>query len=83
MRELDYDRDDPIVLRLMGLRRLPDVATASRALSQMESDGAENVRQLSRSIVIEGRQREQLPRLTLDTESAQSKDFESNFGFTR
>jgi hypothetical protein len=66
LREVDYYRDDPIVLRLMGLRKLPDVSTISRALSQMESNGVENVRQLSRSIVIEGLQREQLPRLTLD-----------------
>ncbi len=66
LREVDYYRDDPIVLRLMGLRKLPDVSTISRALAQMESDGVENVRQLSRSIVIDGLQREQLPRLTLD-----------------
>jgi len=66
LRELDYYRDDPIVLRLMGLRRLPDVSTISRSLSQMEYDGVENVRHLSRSFVIEGLQREQLPRLTLD-----------------
>jgi hypothetical protein len=66
LRELDYYRDDPIVLRLMGLRKLPDVSTISRALAQMESDGVENVRELSRSIVIKGLQREQLPRLTLD-----------------
>ena len=66
LREVDYYRDDPIVLRLMGLRRLPDVSTISRALSQMEKDGVENVRQLSRSLVIEGLQREQLARITLD-----------------
>jgi hypothetical protein len=66
LREVDYYRDDPIVLRLMGLRKLPDVATISRALSQMESDGVENVRKLLRSLVLEGLQREQLPRLTMD-----------------
>jgi len=66
LREVDYYRDDPIVLRLMGLRKLPDVSTISRALSQMETDGVENVRQLSRAMVIEGLQRESLPRLTLD-----------------
>ena len=66
LREVDYYRDDPIVLRLMGLRKLPDVSTISRALSQMDSEGVENVRQLSRSMVIEGLQRERLPRLTLD-----------------
>jgi hypothetical protein len=66
LREVDYYRDDPIVLRLMGLRRLPDVSTISRALSHMEKDGVDNVRQLSRSMVIEGLQRERLSRLTLD-----------------
>ena len=30
LREVDYYRDDPIVLRLMGLRKLPDVSTISR-----------------------------------------------------
>ena len=66
LREVDYYRDDPIVLRLMGLRKLPDVSTISRALSRMEPDGIERVRRLSRSMVIEGLQRERLPRLTLD-----------------
>jgi hypothetical protein len=66
LREVDYYRDDPIVLRLMGLRKLPDVSTISRALSHMEKDGVDNVRQLCRSMVIEGLQRERLSRLTLD-----------------
>ena len=54
LREVDYYRDDPIVLRLMGLRRLPDVATISRALGQVDADGVEQVRQLSRGMVLEG-----------------------------
>ncbi len=66
LREVDYYRDDPLVLRLMGLRKLPDVSTISRALSQMESEGVEKVRELSRSLVIEGLKREGLARLTLD-----------------
>lgn len=66
LREVDYYRDDPIVLRLMGLRRLPDVSTISRALSKMEETGVDNVRYLSRSMVIEGLMRENFPRLTLD-----------------
>ena len=66
LREVDYYRDDPLVLRLMGLRRLPDVSTISRALSQMENGAVENLRDLSRSLVIEGLKRETLPRLTLD-----------------
>ncbi len=66
LREVDYYRDDPIVLRLMGLRRLPDVSTISRALSQMENDSIEKVRELSRTLVIDGLKREKLPRLTFD-----------------
>ena len=66
LRGLDYYRDDPLVLRLMGLRRLPDVSTVSRSLSQMEIEGVENVRQLCRSLVVEGLKREALPRLTFD-----------------
>jgi len=66
LREVDYYRDDPLVLRLMGLRKLPDVSTISRSLSQMESEGVEKVRELSRSMVIEGLKRVHLSRLTLD-----------------
>jgi hypothetical protein len=66
LRDLDYYRDDPFVLRLMGLRALPSVPTVSRTLTQMEIEGVDNVRTLSRSLVIESLQREQLPRLTLD-----------------
>jgi hypothetical protein len=66
LRELDYYRDDPIVLRLMGLRRLPDVSTISRALSQMQSEGVEKVQELSCSLVIEGLKREGFARLTFD-----------------
>jgi hypothetical protein len=66
LREVDYYRDDPIVLRLMGLRKLPDVSTISRALSQMETEEVEKLRELSRSLVIEGLKREAMPRLTFD-----------------
>jgi hypothetical protein len=66
LRELDYYRDDPLVLRLMGLRKLPDVCTISRALSQMEQEGVEKVRELFSFLVLEGLKREALPRLTFD-----------------
>jgi hypothetical protein len=66
LRDIDYYRDDPLVLRLMGLRRLPDVSTISRALCQMEGEGVEKVRELSTTMVIEGLKREALYRLTFD-----------------
>ena len=37
LREIDYYRDDPLVLRLLGLKKLPDVSTISRSLSQMDT----------------------------------------------
>ena len=37
LREVDYYRDDPMVHRLWGLRRLPDVATISRTLEYADS----------------------------------------------
>lgn len=66
LREADYYRDDPLVLRFLGLRKIPDVSTISRTLSKMGSQGVDNVRILSRALVVEGLQREQFPRLTLD-----------------
>jgi len=73
LREVDYYRDDPIVTRLMGLRKLPDVSTISRALAQMDTQGVENVRRLSRGLVIEALQRENLPRLTKEPPSVSTK----------
>ena len=66
LREIDYYRDDPLVLRLMGLKKLPDVSTISRSLSQMDTQSIGNLRRLSRSFVINGLQREDFGRLTLD-----------------
>ena len=66
LREIDYYRDDPLVLRLMGLKKLPDVSSISRSLSQMDTQSIGNLRRLSRSFVINGLQRELFPRLTLD-----------------
>ena len=66
LRDVEYYRDDPLVLRLLGLRKLPNVSTISRALSKMECEEVEKLRELSRCLVIEGLKRERLPRLTLD-----------------
>jgi hypothetical protein len=66
LREVSYYRDDPLVLRLLGLRKLPDVSTISRSLSQMEAKAVGNLRELSRTLVIEGLKRTWFSRLTLD-----------------
>ncbi len=66
IRDVDYYREDPMVLRLMGLKKLPDASTISRSLSLLDDKSVHNIRRLSRSFVISGLQREQFPRLTMD-----------------
>lgn len=66
LREIEYYKDDPLVQRVMGLNKLPDVSTISRALSQMDMTSVDKIRSLSRSLVTEGLIRERFKRLTLD-----------------
>jgi len=51
LRELQhcrYYRDDPLVKRLLGLKRIPDVATVSRVLKEAGTKCVENLRRLLR-----------------------------------
>jgi len=66
LREADYYRDDPLVLRIMGLRQIPDVSTISRTLAKMDAESVDKIRILSRAFVTEGLQRERFQRLTFD-----------------
>jgi hypothetical protein len=66
LRGLDYYRHDPLVARMIGLRRLPDVATVSRALADLHAQSVENVRVLVRTLVLDRLVRESFARLTLD-----------------
>lgn len=51
LRDVDYYRDDPLALRLLGLRRLPDVATISRTLAHLDRDSVEQARQLCTTLI--------------------------------
>jgi hypothetical protein len=53
LREMERYKEDPLVLRALGLRRLPDVATVSRRLSQVDKESILEVRALNRSLVME------------------------------
>src|SRR5208283_3550279 len=44
LREGRYYQDDPLVKRLLGLRRLPDVATLSRMLKEADARSIANLR---------------------------------------
>ena len=66
LRDLDYYQDDPLVKRLLGLQRLPDVSTVSRALRTVDQVAIDKVRALVRDLVIQRLQKLSLARLTLD-----------------
>ena len=66
LRDVDYYRDDEMVRRLLGLKRLPDVSTISRSLGSADEVSVEKVRIESRNLVIERLSAEGLARVTLD-----------------
>jgi len=66
LRESAYYRDDPMVKRILGLRRLPDPSTLSRMLKEVDE---QTVRQLQRYLtkrVLNELRRLGLRRVTLD-----------------
>jgi len=66
LRHLRYYEDDPMVLRLLGLKRLPDVATLSRQLAAMDEKSVEQLQHLQQRLVLDRLQLLALPRITLD-----------------
>jgi DDE family transposase len=66
LRDLRYYRDDPMVQRVLGLTRLPDVATLSRLMATADSFSVTSLRQLIRQLVLQGLAVLGLRRLTLD-----------------
>jgi hypothetical protein len=59
-------QDDPLVKRLLGLKRLPDVATISRMLQDADARSVENLRRLLREMLFERLAALGLARITLD-----------------
>ena len=66
LRDSCYYRDDPLVKRLLGLKRLPDTATISRTLKDADIKSAENLRRLLRAMIFDRLRKLSLPRITLD-----------------
>jgi hypothetical protein len=53
LRDLDYYRTDPLVKRVVGLDRMPDVSTVSRRLTDFDDASIAKLRGLLRDIVSE------------------------------
>jgi hypothetical protein len=66
LQDMRYYQDDPMVRRLLGLERLPDVATVSRTLANLDDKSVTDLRRLSRQRVLEQLSRLRLARITLD-----------------
>lgn len=66
LRDIDRYRDDPIVLRALSLKRMPDVSTISRNLSRADRGSVENVRALSKEYALERLKAQEFARITLD-----------------
>jgi Transposase DDE domain group 1 len=66
LQDLRFYEDDPMVRRILGLRRLPDVATLSRTLDGLDPQAVKAQRTVSRSIVLDRLAQLALPRVTLD-----------------
>jgi len=66
LRDATHYQDDPLVQRVLGLKRLPDVATLSRMLKEADQKSADKLRQLLTDMVLERLRSLALPRVTLD-----------------
>lgn len=66
LQDMRYYADDPMVHRLLGLQRLPDVATVSRTLAGLDEASVANLRRLNRQRVLNQLGALGLARITLD-----------------
>ena len=66
LRGMDRYKDDPIVLRVLGLRRFPDVATVSRTMAIVDEHSIEEIRALNRQLILEWLGKIGISRITLD-----------------
>ena len=66
LRHLRYYQDDPLVRRLLGLTKLPDVSTLSRCLSDLDETGVGRLHAVLRDIVLARLATLSLRRITLD-----------------
>lgn len=66
LQDMRYYADDPMVHRLLGLERLPDVATVSRTLAGLDETSVANLRRLNRQRVLGQLGALGLARITLD-----------------
>jgi hypothetical protein len=87
LRDTEQYQDDPLVQRVLGLKRLPDIATISRMLKEADERSVEKLRQLLTNVVLDRISSLGLPRITLDfdgsVQSTKRRAEGSAVGFNR
>ncbi len=66
LRHIKYYVDDPMVKRILGITKLPDVATISRSLSSMDSQSVNKYQSMIGELVLNRLKALSLSRVTLD-----------------
>lgn len=66
LRHAAHYQNDPLVLRVLGLKQTPDVATISRMLKEADQPSVDKLRQLLSDLVLDRIGSLALPRVTLD-----------------
>jgi len=66
LRHNQYYEDDPLVKRILGLQVLPDVATISRVLKEVDQKSVDKLQHLLRQMVVDRLKSSMILRITLD-----------------
>lgn len=66
LRERDYYHEDPMVRRILGLYKVPDVSTITRSMAQIDARSFVKTRNLIQEVVLERLMKENFKRVTLD-----------------
>jgi hypothetical protein len=66
LRDIAHYQDDPLVQRVLGLKRIPDASTLSRMLKQADATSVASLRRLLAELVLDRLRNLALPRITLD-----------------
>jgi hypothetical protein len=66
LRAVQYYEDDPLVRRILCLKRLPNVATISRTLSSIDDRSVNQIQSLNGNLVLDRLSSLELNRVTLD-----------------
>lgn len=70
LQDIQYYDNDPMVLRLLGLTRLPDRSTLCRRLATMDEQSVLHLRRVNRQIVLERLVDQSIGRITLDLDGS-------------